>query len=176
MNINTDLIYTGQNFNLVLDCAQNAEVALETLKKVLVDADMGAEAENFEIDLENCKIYLTEGSLGNGDTIVKDICVAVANELKNCSFYGHAFYDDENCGYESCADYEYESGYLKITLIESPEGNGCCPECGEQIVCFDEYEPSEEYTCEECGAQINDHSDMFGGTLPTVTIYEEKIL
>jgi uncharacterized UBP type Zn finger protein len=65
---------------------------------------------------------------------------------------------------------------LKLTSIESPEGHGMCPECDAQIVCFDEYDPNIEYTCEECGAKIGKHADMFFGTLPIVRKYEKKVI
>lgn len=137
---------------------------------------MPREAEELSLDADNNKIYLTESGIGNYDELVPELCRAIAKGTVESEFYGHAFYDDLRCGYESCADYEYVSEALKITVIESQEGSGLCPECGEQIVCFDEYDSNEEYVCEKCGFKVENHEDMFDGCLPTVKEYEEKIV
>ena len=176
MKINTALIWTGENFNLVLDTLENARVAFEIAKKILVENNMHFEADNLAIDKGNNKIYITDGAIGNADELVKDICLAVAREIEKSNFYGHAYYDDMCGAYQSCADYEYEAGLLKIVMWESPEGNGFCPECEEQVVCFDEYDPDKTYVCEECGENIKNHADMFGGILPVVKKFEERIV
>lgn len=175
MNIKTHLIYTGENFNLVLDNVENTRAAFRIAIQVLNEVGMTQDADMLSIDEANLKIYLTEGSIGNENNVVVQICRSIAKELKESAFYGHAFYDDDSCGYESCADYDYENGSLRITIIESLNGHGMCPECGEQVVCYDEYDPNAEYVCDECGAEIENHNDMFGDVLPKVTTIEEII-
>ena len=175
MNINTDLIYTGENFNVILDNANNAKIAFNIIKNILEKADMNLDAQSLEFNAADCKVSLETGSIGNENDLVVRICRSIAKELKESAFYGHAFYDDDSCGYESCADYDYENGSLRITIIESLNGHGMCPECGERVVCFDEYDPNAEYVCDECGAEITNHLDMFDGVLPKVTAIEEAV-
>ena len=175
MELNTELIYTGENFNAVFDTLDNAKSAFDIAKSILVSKLMDEEAANLALDEENNKIYLSDGNLGNENEFVNEICLSIAHWLKGSSFYGHAFFADDYSAYESCADYEYENGVLKLTSIESPEGHGMCPECGEQVVCFDEYDPNAEYVCDECGVEITNHLDMFDGVLPKVTAIEEAV-
>ena len=48
------------------------------------------------------------------------------------------------------------------------EDDGYCPECGELIVRFDEYDSNAHYYCPECGEEL-DHEEMFEDGLPTFT-------
>lgn len=175
MNINTDLIYTGENFNIILDNPNNSKNAFYIIKNVLGEAGLKLDVQCLELNTTDCKVSLSSGSIGCENDLVVRICRSIAKDLKESAFYGHAFYDDDRCGYESCADYNYENGYLKITIIESHNGHGMCPECGEQVVCFDEYDPNIDYVCDECGVEITNHLDMFDGVLPKVTVIEETI-
>ena len=79
-----------------------------------------------------------------------------------------AWYYSCNCGYEASIEAERDAEMLNIKTIVSENGDGCCPECGEQVVCYDEYDPAETYYCPECGDEL-DHLEMFGGVLPVVT-------
>lgn len=176
MTINEELVYTGENFNLVLDNKNHAIQAFGIIKNMLADKlSESNDDDNLSIDEENFKIYLENGNIGNANDCVIELCRAVANGLMDASFYGHAYFDDCCGGYQSCADYTYENGVLRVSVIESPNGNGLCPECGEQIVCFDEFDSSKKYYCEECDFEIEDCADMFDGELPTVRKYEETI-
>ncbi len=168
MRINEDLIYTGENFNLVTDSVDNTKRAFDVVKKFLVD---GNYIEKLIFIEENNKIAVVEGEIGNCNSAVTEICKAVAQEISDGSFYGHAFYDDENCGYAFCADYQYESGVLTVMTIESENGHGYCPDCGEQIVCFDEFDTEKKYSCEGCDCELS-ADDMFDGTIP---VKETKI-
>lgn len=165
MKINEELIYTGENFNIVFDDNGIIEKAAEIINSFLFSDD------ELEIDNENNKLFISEGTVGNYDTIVSDICKALAVEFPNNSFYGHAYYDDYRCGYESCADYQFENGKLHMELIESENGNGYCPECGEQLVCFDEFNPDETYHCDDCDIDVS-AEDMFEGVLPVKTVVD----
>ncbi len=173
---NDDLIYTGENFNLILNNIENAQKAFFVMESILKEMEMNSEAQTLFLNEAECKLCVSKGDIGNENDIVEKTCRAIAMELQNSTFYGHAFYDDERGGYQSCADYEYENGVLKIIVIVSLEGPGLCPECGETIVCFDEYNPTSEYVCKECGAKIQNHEDMFDGALPKTKVIEIKIV
>ena len=171
MKINEELIYTGENFNLVADTAENTVRAFEIAKKILDDGNYAGDLDLFEGDN---KIAVIEGEIGNCNSAVTEICKAVAQAIPDGSFYGHAFYDDDDYGYESCADYQYENGVLTVTTTESENGHGYCPECGEQIVCFDEFDPEKKYSCEDCDCDLS-AEDMFDGVLPKITTHVFKI-
>lgn len=79
-----------------------------------------------------------------------------------------AWYYSCNCGYEASIEAERDAEMLNIKTIVSENGDGCCPECGEQVVCYDEYDPAETYYCPECGDEL-DHLEMFDGILPVIT-------
>ena len=111
MIINEELIYTGENFNIVFDDNGIIEKAEKIIKSIIAAED------ELEIDSENNKIFVEEGSVGNNDAVVSDICKALAVEFPENSFYGHAYYDDYQCGYESCADYQFDNGKLHMEFF-----------------------------------------------------------
>lgn len=169
MIINEELIYTGENFNIVFDDNGIIEKAEKIIKSIIAAED------ELEIDSENNKIFVEEGSVGDNDAVVSDICKALAVEFPENSFYGHAYYDDYQCAYESCADYQFDNGKLHMELFESENGNGFCPECGEQLVCFDEFNPDETYHCEDCDIDVS-AEDMFEGVLPVRKVIELQVV
>ena len=85
-----------------------------------------------------------------------------------------AWYYSCNCGYEASIEAKRDADTLNIKTIVSENGDGSCPECGEQVVCYDEYDPAETYYCPECGDEL-DHLEMFDGVLPVVTLESSRI-
>ena len=67
------------------------------------------------------------------------------------------------------------SSTLHMELFESENGNGFCPECGEQLVCFDEFNPDETYHCEDCDIDVS-AEDMFEGVLPVRKVIELQVV
>ena len=171
MTINEDLIYTGENFNIVFDNADILDSAFKAIQEVIQMSNSPDNADALQIDNDNGKIYIEEGTIGNYNSLVEDICKRLAVEFSNNCFYGHAYYDDDQCGYQSCADYQFENGKLHIEIIESEEGDGYCPECGEQIVCFDEVAPEEYYHCDDCDADFA-AEELFERNLPKKKVYD----
>ena len=91
-------------------------------------------------------------------------CAALTNQ----KFEANAWYESCNCGYSASIEAERRGSTLNLRTVVSENGDGICPECCEQIVCYDEYDPDETYYCPECGEEI-DHEEMFGGELPVIT-------
>lgn len=85
-----------------------------------------------------------------------------------------AWYSSWKCGYQASIQAERDAEMLNIKTIVSENGDGCCPKCGEQVVCFDEYDFAETYCCPKCGDKI-DHLAMFDGALPVVTLEVSRI-
>ncbi len=79
-----------------------------------------------------------------------------------------AWHNSCNCGYAATIEAERSSSALNMRTVVSENGDGFCEECGEQIVCYDEYDPDKTYFCPECGEEL-DHEKMFDGVLPVIT-------
>ena len=64
----------------------------------------------------------------------------------------------------------YTDGTMRIETTYYPEGY-CeyvsCPECGEDVVRLDEYEPGKKYICPDCGEEI-DLSKMYADCAPVI--------
>ena len=165
MFINESLIYTEENFNIVFDNNCVIDQAAKIIRSVLSASSASENAKNLKTDKENRKIYIYSGTIGSFDTVVIDICQALASAFEDGSFYGHAYYFDSVCDYASCADYRFENGKLYLELIESENGNGICPECGQQIVCFDAFDASKTYHCDACDKDVS-AEELFDGVLP----------
>lgn len=136
------------------------------------------ELEKYEKDLlvEKETIIAEDSYSIISDTFWK-LVPEMAKELaKNdiSSFELVAIIESYNCGLEAEVLANYKDNTLTIKKIYSDNGDGFCPECGEQVVIFDEYDPNEKYYCPECGEEL-DHSEMFGGYLPQIE-FEEIII
>lgn len=150
---------------MITETKSDYEEKKNIIRSIKENDDCSDNAQNIGIDAENFKLFLGEGFIGNYNNLAVEICKAVAEANPECEFYGHSFYDDENCGYESCADYKYSEHKLHIETIVSENGHGFCPDYGEQIVCFDEFDPDNKYYCDDCEIEIS-HEDLFDGCIP----------
>ena len=68
-------------------------------------------------------------------------------------------------------DGKYSNGTLCITSTYYPEGycgEVACPECGEYIVRFDEYDSSKTYICPHCGEEV-DLTEKYNNSAPVIT-------
>lgn len=88
--------------------------------------------------------------------------------LTNQKLEALAWYESCNCGYSATIEAERSGNALNMRTVVSENGDGICPECYEQIVCYDEYDPDKTYFCPECGEEL-DHEKMFDGVLPVIT-------
>lgn len=111
---------------------------------------------------ESCSIHS-----GTFEELPAEIFKALA-VITEGDFTAHAWHYSCNCGYQASVDASKRGNEVEITTIIAPNGDGYCPECGEQVVCFDEYDPNETYYCPECG-DVLDHKEMFDGDIPTTT-------
>ena len=94
---------------------------------------------------------------------------AIAENLKTESF------TIDVCGCdtyaESWVDGNFENGLLSITSTYYPYGY-CefipCPECGEDVVRIEDYDPSKTYVCPDCGEEV-DLSKAYAEFAPVIT-------
>lgn len=80
----------------------------------------------------------------------------------------------DQCGYEAFIEANYHDGILTYKFIASENMMGYCPEYGEDIVYYTDYDPSKTYTCPECGRMVTEE-ELFPYGVPTWEIEEIKI-
>ena len=68
-------------------------------------------------------------------------CAALTNQ----KYEVLAWHNSCNCGYSATIEAERSGNALNMRTVVSENGDGFCEECGEQIVCYDEYDPDETY-------------------------------
>lgn len=91
----------------------------------------------------------------------KQLVKILATAIPTAPFTFSAYSEDTYA--ESVIDGSYTSGVLEITSTYYSGGDYPyleCPECGEVIVSFDEYDPNRTYTCPECGEEV-DLSELY---------------
>ena len=71
MQIIEELIYTGENFNIVFDKAEILNVAYAIIKEIVAAGEDPENADELKIDMGNNKIFIEEGTVGNYDTICR---------------------------------------------------------------------------------------------------------
>ena len=130
------------------------------------------ELKNFVacIEVERNKVIVDESCSLYNTTFLE----LIPEIIKSCALLTSekyeviAWYTSCNCGYGATIVAERDADTLNIKTIVTEYGDGICPECCVQVVCYDEYDPAETYYCPECGEEL-DHLEMFGGVLPVVT-------
>lgn len=164
------------NMKITLSTEEMANKAVEIISRTLKTLTPEYEEEliRFEKDIfveNNAVVVEYSCSLCSIFGIIDVLAKAIATELADEEFELDSWYFSCNCGYQSTIKATYKDGTLTINTIEA-ESDGYCPECGEQIVCYDEYDPNETYYCPECGDELN-HEDMFEDGLPT---FKEEVI
>lgn len=123
------------------------------------EKDITVEENEIIVD-ESCSLWQ---AIGRVDILAKEVATKLADE----DFTLDCYYYSCNCGYKESVKADYSNGKLTINTVFS-EDDGYCPECGELIVRFDEYDSNAHYYCPECGEEL-DHEEMFEDGLPTFT-------
>ncbi len=144
-----------------------AKNALSVIKKVLYSGNYSSDyltntaealandlhVRGSQIVLKECEGYFTVEDI---DSVMEDLLEAVAgiNSVHEfeCEVISESTY--------SYGEFEaiYKNGLLKTKNTYYPYGY-CeyltCPECGEEIVKFEKFNPFGEYICPECGEDID---------------------
>lgn len=165
---------------------QAAKTALTTIKSVL---NTGSYNDNYmfntasmlanDLHVEGSQItgkenegYFTPEDI---DAVMLDVLKAVAaiDSIHTfvCEVINEATYSAGNM------EADYKDGFLNVISTYYPEGY-CeylyCPECGEEVVLFDEYDPNQKYYCPECGEEI-DLSSEYEESKPAIENITLKI-
>lgn len=129
--------------------AKEEQEANEIIGKLLTEAD--------EFGNEYVDAFADDAAISNYD--LKDIVDSSAKLLVE-KFPSACF---EITGTYSHLSAEGEARYKRIydgielhgMDIDCPyDFDGCCPECGCEVVVIDDFDPSKTYICEECGEEF----------------------
>ncbi len=101
----------------------------------------------FMIELDACCTLFDESFNDAISTIYK----AIVKELPKITFKGFSGYTWGTLEVGHC--FEKANNTLTVCKIKY-EGDGCCPECGENVVSADDFDPAKTYGCPDCGDVI----------------------
>jgi endogenous inhibitor of DNA gyrase (YacG/DUF329 family) len=124
-----------------------------------------------ELVLVDCGAYTPEDII----VVAKELLKAIANCKSIENFNGE--FDGAGTYSESLLDVEFNNDVLTIKSTYYPSGYEemlCCPECGEEIVSIEEYDPLATYRCEECDEEI-DLSEVYDEYAPVIENLSIKI-
>lgn len=152
--------------------ASTAKTIIKNLLNNYSEFEYEEELEKYENDLlVEKEVIIAEDSYSLISNTFCELLPVIAKELAKSisSFELIAGYDSYNCAFMACVSASFENSTLTIKRVVSENGDGHCPECGEQVVFYDEYDPNKKYYCPECGEELN-HLDMFDGELPEIDV------
>lgn len=156
------------------DAAKAArQVASDTLKGMVISGYVVNPTELFANSLRTEETTLVSSAccLNANDFMEAAAAVikAIGASMKDVDFTFDAFGGDTYS--ESLVDGFCKDGLLTITTTYYPYGY-CeylpCPECGEDVVRLEDYDPSKTYVCPECG-EVIDLSEAYEENAPVIT-------
>ena len=155
-----------------------ADVFKRTLKNCVGDTFRERGYEEFEKDLViTDNTLMTESSYAftsyEFEVLLRKALINIASEV-DAEFTFKADEFSDQCGYEAFTEADYVNGILTYKFIASENMMGYCEECGEDIVYYEEYDPSKTYVCPECGRELTEE-EMFPDGVPTWEVEEIRI-
>ena len=130
-----------------------------------------------DIEIKDGQILVEGGwSLASWEfEYLREAVVAIAKET-DCEFTFEADHHSLNCGYEAYIEAEYKDGVLNYRIIGDDDIIGYCSDedCGEHIVHALDYDPTQTYTCPECGRVVSEE-ELFPNGVPTWEVEEIRI-
>ena len=163
------------NFTNTTAAKEAKEIASKTLLTMEYDFSFRNAAENAAANLiaENNSLVLPEEhgafSPEEWNDILTEILKGITTELPNENFtYTSCAYSNYS---EAWIEGNYANGTLEINSTYYPMGYleyVECPECGEEVVRIDEYDPNKTYICPDCGEEI-DLSERYKECAPVIT-------
>ena len=157
------------NFEIRLNAEKETEKIYEVAKKTLQEIGCDKCAEELYVrgnSVMDGTSYAIPGD-NFGDTI-KTIYTAIVKELPEVDFEIFSGYGwgSEDAGFHFIKKDTYAMADSVIY-----EGCGTCPECGEEIVFVDDYDPSKTYYCKNCEMEV-DNTDLYDYFIKEEQIYE----
>lgn len=143
------------NFEIYVEAKEQRKAVLEVIKKTLLENGYEKDIDNFVADKKDkCKIMEnTSCSLHpvSFNEAIQSIYTAIVKELPEVMFEGYSGYFWGST--EAAHAFKRNGNILEVSLLQY-EGCGSCPECGEEVVFIDDYNPEETYYCPECGEEV----------------------
>ena len=149
------------NFEMYVEAKEQRNAVLEVIKKTLLENGYEKDIDNFVADKKDkCKIKENTSCSLNPDSFneaIQSIYTAIVKELPEVVFKGYSGYLWGTV--DAAHAFKRNGNTLEVSLLEY-EGSGYCPECDEEVVDIDDFDPEETYYCPECGEEISG-SDLF---------------
>ena len=141
--------------------AQNAKtIAVNTIKAMSIPGYDDNVSELFadSLYLEDNDLVNEEYCLSSDDfmNVAATVVKAIAASLKTANFTFDCVSSDSYT--ESWVEGCFENGLLTINTTYFPSGYSeflGCPECGEDVVRTEDYDPSKTYICPDCGEEVD---------------------
>ena len=160
------------NFEMYVEDKKQRKGVLEVIRKALTEEGFDKFADDFiEDKKEKCMIRDNTScsfSADNFDEAVSTIYKAIIKELPNVIFKGYSGYTYGT--FEGGHCFEKKGNTLIVERIVY-EGSGWCPDCCEEVVFVDDYDPTKNYVCPECG-EVVPNEDLFSYFEKEEIIYE----
>ena len=172
-------MYNITNLTLAFNTKAAANRAKKIAKETILSLESsrysdGAEYTAAHLIEENNTLLIPEGKVAYYteewmETVLPELLKAIAKQLPHESF---TFESNSTNDYSDAElDGKYAKGILEINSTYYPEGyceEVACPECGEYIVRFDEYDSSKTYICPHCGEKV-DLTENYNNSVPVIT-------
>lgn len=151
------------NFEMYVGAKEQRKEVLAVIKNALIANGYEEFANNFVADKRDGYLIKENTSCSftadNFDEAISTIYKAIIRELPDVVFKGLSGYTWGT--YEAGHCFEKKDNFLMLETF-GYDGDGTCPECGEEVVDVDNFDPNKTYICPECGEEIS-ASDLFDG-------------
>ena len=118
-------------------------------------ANMLSEAD--ELGNEYSDAFADDAAISNYDLkdIVDSSAKTLADKFPSSRFEITGAYSHLSAEGEARYKRVYDGTELHGVNVDCPyDFDGCCPECGHEVVDIDDFDPNKTYVCEECGEEL----------------------
>ena len=130
--------------------AKEEQEANEVIGKLLTEAD--------ELGNEYVDAFADDAAISNYDLkeIVDSSAKVLAEKFPSAHFEIKGTYSHLSAEGEARYKRIYDGSKIHGVDIDCPyDFDGCCPECGCEVVDIDGFDPNKTYICEECGEELS---------------------
>lgn len=136
----------------------NGDAESEELRDLILETAEGNEIEDYiEDGLEEDGFWLEELNVDGSEIkdYVEKLSEALTDNYSDCEFKIEGSSEEmSSCG-KGYYLKKYADGKMYTKIVECFDGfEGQCPECGNDLIDFKNYEPGKMYLCTDCGAQV----------------------
>lgn len=128
---------------------EEEKAANEIIGRMLSEAD--------EYENEYTKAFADDAAISNYDLkeVVSSSAEILVEKFPTSRFIIEAAFSQLNAEGEARYTRRYDGNELHGRDIYCPyDFDGCCPECGCEVVEIDDFDPNKTYICEDCGEEF----------------------